>query len=80
MNAVIEAIKESWNLTTGHSVTIFLIGLLSIPIIIAGLLVCCVGVIVSSMWIELAFAYIFLAIMASKMIGNDVGTVQIEAR
>jgi len=60
---VIEAIKESWNMTTGHAISIFLIGVLSIPITIAGLLVCCVGVIASSMWIELAFAFIYVAVI-----------------
>jgi membrane-anchored glycerophosphoryl diester phosphodiesterase (GDPDase) len=56
---VIEAVKTSWNMTRGHALTIFLMGLLSIPIVILGLLMLLVGVIPASMWIEGAFASIY---------------------
>ncbi|UCC16552.1 MAG: hypothetical protein JSU58_09315 [Dehalococcoidales bacterium] len=55
------AIRESWNMTNGHTLTIFLMGLLAIPIIIAGILLFGIGVIFSWMWIEAAFASLYHA-------------------
>jgi len=43
----IKALQESWNMTNGHALTIFLMGLLAIPIVIAGLLLFGVGVVFS---------------------------------
>jgi len=51
-----EAIRESWNMTNGRAGTIFLIGLLAIPIFIAGFICFGVGAIISAMWVSLAFA------------------------
>lgn len=62
---VINALKESWRLTTGHSMTVFLIGLVSVPIFIAGLMICFVGVIISAMWVELAFASLYWSVARS---------------
>ena len=62
---VIEAVKESWRMTNGHAWTVFLIGLLAIPICIAGLICFGVGIIVSIMWIRLAFASLYHAVSAS---------------
>lgn len=59
---VIEAIKESWRMTNGHALEVFLIGLLAIPIVIAGLIVVGVGVIISAMWICLALASLYHAV------------------
>ncbi len=58
MDAV-EAVKTSWDMTKGHTATIFLMGLLAFPIAIAGLLLLIVGVIPAAMWIEGAFASIY---------------------
>jgi len=55
----VEAVKKSWEMTNGHTVTIFLIGLLAIPIAIAGLLFLIIGIIPASMWIEGAFAAMY---------------------
>ena len=63
--AVMEAIEESWRMTGGHAWKVFLIGLLSIPICIAGLLCCCVGIIISIMWVSLAFASLYHAVSSS---------------
>ena len=60
--AVIEAVKESWRMTGGHSWKVFLIGLLGIPVCIAGLICLGVGVIISIMWITLAFASLYHAV------------------
>jgi len=62
---VIEAVKESWRMTDGHAGTVFLIGLLAIPICIAGLICFGVGIIVSLMWIRLAFASLYQAVSVS---------------
>ncbi|NOY51592.1 MAG: hypothetical protein GXO88_13645 [Chlorobi bacterium] len=52
----IDAIKTSWAMTNGHAITIFMMFLLSIPIVILGLLALLVGIIPASMWINAAFA------------------------
>lgn len=62
---VIEAIKESWRMTTGRAWTVFLIGLLAIPISIAGVICFGVGIIVSIMWIRLAVASLYHTVSLS---------------
>ncbi len=64
--AVIDAIKESWRMTGGHAWKVFLIGLLAIPIFIAGLICFGVGVIISIMWITIAFASLYHAVSMSR--------------
>jgi uncharacterized membrane protein len=59
---VIEALKTSWRMTDGHALKVFGIGLLAIPICIAGLLLFGVGIILSIMWINLAFASLYHAV------------------
>jgi uncharacterized membrane protein len=63
--AVMEAMEESWRMTGGHAWKVFFIGLLSIPICIAGLLCFCVGIIISIMWVSLAFASLYHAVSSS---------------
>jgi uncharacterized membrane protein len=60
-----EAIRTSWSMTDGRAGTIFLIGLLAIPIFIAGALCFGVGVIISAMWVSLAFASYYHLVSAS---------------
>lgn len=60
--SAIDAIQESWRMTTGHAWTVFFIGLLSIPIVIAGLLCFIVGVVISIMWTMMAFAALYHAV------------------
>ena len=67
-----EAIRESWRMTTGHSGTIFLMGLLTAPIAIAGVLLLGVGIIPAVMWISLAFAAIFASVEAKKTVTEKV--------
>ena len=69
---VIEAIKESWRMTGGHAWKVFLIGLLAIPIFIAGLICFGVGVIISIMWITLAFASLYHAVAMSEEASGQV--------
>jgi len=62
---VIEAVKESWRMTNGHAWKVFLIGLLAIPINIAGLICFGVGVIITGMWTNLALASLYHAVDSS---------------
>jgi uncharacterized membrane protein len=64
----IDAVKTSWSMTKGHTLTIFLMGLLAIPIVLIGLLMLIVGIIPAAIWIEGAFAAIYLA--ADKKLNN----------
>jgi uncharacterized membrane protein len=58
----IQAIKESWSMTDGHALTVFLIGLAGIPICIAGLLCLIVGIVPAFMWIYLALSSLYHAV------------------
>ena len=63
---VIEAVKTSWHMTRGHGWKVFLIGLLGIPIFIAGCICFGVGVIISIMWITMALASLYHAVSTSS--------------
>jgi len=58
MDAV-KALEKSWQMTRGHGWTIFLMGLLAIPIAIGGLILLGVGILFSIMWISTSFASIY---------------------
>jgi uncharacterized membrane protein len=58
----IEAIKKSWEMTRGHAFTVFLMGLLAIPIALLGLICLGVGIIPAVMWIQTAFASLYHAV------------------
>jgi len=62
----IAALRESWRMTDGHAPDVFFIGLLGIPIAIAGLLCFGVGVIVSAIWISLTIASLYHAVSLKK--------------
>lgn len=61
----VESIQTSWDMTRGHAVKVFLIGLLAIPIFIAGFICLIVGSIISAMWVYLAFGSLYHAVSAS---------------
>jgi uncharacterized membrane protein len=63
---VTDALKASWNMTAGHGWKVFLIGLLGIPIVIAGIICLGVGVIISMMWISMALASLYHAVSLEK--------------
>ena len=71
---VIEAIKESWRMTGGHSWTVFFIGLLAIPIGIAGLICFGIGVIISIMWVTSTLASLYHAVSMSRQTSGQVIT------
>ena len=58
----IAAIKKSWKMTNGHAPTIFVMGLLSIPIMIVGAMLLGVCVIPACMWITVSFASMYHAV------------------
>ena len=62
---VIEAVQESWRMTGGYAWKVFLIGLLAIPLYIAGLICFGVGIIVAIMWVKLAFASLYHTVSMS---------------
>jgi uncharacterized membrane protein len=59
---VIQALKTSWNMTDGHAVDIFVMGLMTIPIFIIGFCALFIGIIPAIMWISMAFASIYHAV------------------
>jgi len=58
----VEAVKESWNMTTGYAVDIFLLGLIAIPLGIAGFILLFFGIIPVIMWVRCAFASMYYAV------------------
>ena len=62
----VAAVKESWRLTQGHAWDIFLMGLLAVPIAIAGLICFGVGIIPAVMWIRSAFASMYYAVTGKR--------------
>ena len=59
---MIDALQESWRLTTGHAWKVFFIGLLGVPLFFLGLMCFVVGIIVSIMWTKLAAASLYHAV------------------
>lgn len=59
---VVDALKESWRMTTGHLGTLILVVLAAIPIFLVGFLLFFVGIIFSSMLVELTFACLYTAV------------------
>ena len=56
----VEAIKKAWSLTDGHKGEIFLYGVVSFFMNLAGLLACCVGLFVSAPVAELGWMKMYL--------------------
>jgi len=69
-----EAIRQSWNMTKGFSGTIFLMGLVSFLIALAGIICLIVGIFPAAIWIELAFAGIYWVV--SEKLAATPPTVQ----
>jgi hypothetical protein len=58
----VEAVRTSWNITKGHSWTIFGMGVLSFFLAIGGLILLIVGIFPAIIWINLAFAAMYVGI------------------
>lgn len=65
----VEAVKESWRLTAGHSWTIFLVALVAIPISVLGLACLGVGIIGAMMWVGVTHASLYYAVTSSNATG-----------
>ncbi|MBS3776974.1 MAG: glycerophosphoryl diester phosphodiesterase membrane domain-containing protein [Bacteroidales bacterium] len=62
----VKAVEDSWRLTKGYGWRIFGLGLLSILIYIAGLMVMFVGVLISMMWVHAAFAAMYQGVLEER--------------
>ena len=62
----VKAVKESWKMTDGHATKIFLMGLLAVPLAIAGLICLFVGIIPVIMWVRCAFASMYYAVSKTE--------------
>jgi uncharacterized membrane protein len=69
---VIEAVKESWRMTGGHTWKVFLIGLLGIPIMIAGAICLGVCIIIAVMWISMALASLYHAVSTAGSVSSQI--------
>lgn len=58
----IESVRISWRLTKGHTTTIFGIGLTAVLIYLLGLIAFGAGIILSIIWVKLAFASVYHAV------------------
>ena len=72
----IKAVEKSWQMTHGHSWTIFGIGLLAIPIFALGLLMVIVGALFSAMWITITFAALYYAVELKEQ--EALGHIEVE--
>jgi uncharacterized membrane protein len=62
----VKAVEESWRLTKGYGWRIFGMGLLALPIAIAGVAMLVVGLIPAIIWITAAFASMYHAVMLER--------------
>ncbi len=56
----IEALQQSWTMTTGHKGEVFLYGLASFVLVLAGFLACCVGVLFVGPVLQLGWFFIYI--------------------
>jgi hypothetical protein len=61
-----DAIATSWNMTRVYSWTIFAMGLIAIPLIIAGLICLIIGIFPIIMWLESSFAVLYYSVSLKK--------------
>jgi hypothetical protein len=62
----IEAVELSWKLTRGHGWQVFLLGFISIFIVIIGLILFIVGIFPAIMWISSSFAALYESVLREK--------------
>lgn len=67
-----KAVEKSWQMTRGHGWTIFFMGVLSIFIFIAGVIVFIFGALISIMWIHSAFASLYQAVLNQDEENNPI--------
>ena len=62
----IDAVEMSWKMTRGHGWTIFLMGFVSIFVILFGLCLLIVGVFPAIMWVSSSFASLYESVLREK--------------
>jgi len=67
-----KAVEKSWHMTRGHGWTIFFMGVLSVLIFIAGIIVFIFGAIISIIWIHSAFASLYQAVLNKDEENNPI--------
>jgi len=58
----VDAVRKSWNMTKGHTGTIFLMGIAAFFVGLCGLICFIIGIIPAAIWISLAFATIYVSV------------------
>lgn len=74
----IESVKMSWQLTRGHTLTIFGIGMTALLVFLAGLISFGVGIIFSIIWVKLAFASIYHSVASDNELLKNYSRSTIE--
>lgn len=62
----IESVELSWKLTRGHGWTIFLMGFVSIFILLLGLMLMVIGIFPAIIWIKSSFASLYQSVLLEK--------------
>jgi uncharacterized membrane protein len=58
----VDAVRKSWNMTSGYAGTIFLMGIVSFFVALGGLISFIIGIFPAMIWIDLAFATIYMVV------------------
>jgi len=67
-----KAVEKSWNMTRGHGWKIFGLAIVSIFVFMVGVVVFFVGVLFSLMWIQAAYASLYLAVETQNSDDNPI--------
>lgn len=66
---IIESLRYSWDITKGHEMSIFLLGIVGFVVALAGILLCCIGYYYTAVISEFAFVITYL-ILTGDSFGN----------
>ncbi len=69
----IESVKMSWQVTQGYTLTIFGIGMTALLVYLAGLIAFGVGIILSMIWVRLAYASIYHSVASDNQLLKNYG-------
>ncbi len=68
--SAVDALKESWRLTTGQKGNLFVLFLLGFGVVILGLCACFLGVFVAGPLVQLALAYVYLVVSGEQPVAT----------